>query len=99
MNDGLSRMIKVPKCAGLWYLGSERMGYPMNYERLQYKKELFGRKEETMSRELLEHMEQEFEDQFIYDSMALSGSTLTLEETKAILAEQRKKKSAEKETK
>ena len=76
-------MIKVPKCAGLWYLVSERTGYPMNYERLQHKKELFGRKEETMSRELLEHMEQEFEDQFIYDSMA----------------EQRKKKSAEKETK
>ena len=69
----------------------------MDYERLQHKKELFDQKEETISRELLEHMEQEFEDQFIYDSMALSGSTL--EETKTILAEQRQKESSEKETK
>ena len=68
----------------------------MDYERLQHKKELFDQKEETISRELLEHMEQEFEDQFIYDSMALSGSTLTLEETKTILAEQRQKESSEK---
>ena len=71
----------------------------MDYERLQHKKELFDQKAETISRELLEHMEQEFEDQFIYDSMALSGSTLTLEETKTILAEQRQKESSEKETK
>ena len=71
----------------------------MDYERLQHKKELFDQKEETISRELLEHMEQEFEDQFIYDSMALSGSTLTLEETKTILAEQRQKESSENETK
>ena len=71
----------------------------MDYERLQHKKELFDQKEETISRELLEHMEQEFEDQFIYDSMALSGSTLTLEETKTILAEQRQKESSEEETK
>ena len=71
----------------------------MDYERLQHKKELFDQKEETISSELLEHMEQEFEDQFIYDSMALSGSTLTLEETKTILAEQRQKESSEKETK
>ena len=71
----------------------------MDYERLQHKKELFDQKEETISRELLEHMEQEFEDQFIYDSMALSGSTLTLEETQTILAEQRQKESSEKETK
>ena len=71
----------------------------MDYERLQHKKELFDQKEDTISRELLEHMEQEFEDQFIYDSMALSGSTLTLEETKTILAEQRQKESSEKETK
>ena len=35
----------------------------MDYERLQHKKELFDQKEETISRELLEHMEQEFEDQ------------------------------------
>lgn len=66
---------------------------------MQYKKELFDQKEEIILRELLEYMEQEFEDQFIYDSMALSGSILTLEETKTILAEQRQKESSEKETK
>lgn len=71
----------------------------MDYKRLQHKKELFDQKEETISRELLEHMEQEFEDQFTYDSVTLSGSTLTLEETKTVPAEQRQKESSEKEAK
>lgn len=58
----------------------------MDYEELERKKER------------LAQMEQDFEDEFIYDSMALSGSTLTREEVKAVLAAVRRKESAEKET-
>ena len=73
-------------CGGLWYVVSERMGHLMDYEELERKKER------------LAQMEQDFEDEFIYDSMALSGSTLTREEVKAVLAAVRRKESAEKET-
>lgn len=73
-------------CGGLWYVVSERMGCLMDYEELERKKER------------LAQMEQDFEDEFIYDSMALSGSTLTREEVKAVLAAVRRKESAEKET-
>ena len=51
-----------------------------------------------MPKELLAHMEQEFENQFTYDSLALSGSTLTREEIKAILADERQRENTEKET-
>ena len=71
----------------------------MDYNELQRKKALLEQKQAAMPREVLERMEQEFEDQFTYDSLALSGSTLSLEETKAILAAMRRKESAEKETK
>lgn len=73
-------------CGGLWYVVSERMGHLMDYEELERKKER------------LAQMEQDFEDEFIYDSMALSGSTLTREEVKAVLAAVRRRESAEKET-
>ena len=71
----------------------------MDYNELQRKKALLEQKQAAMPKEVLERMEQEFEDQFTYDSLALSGSTLSLEETKAILAALRRKESAEKETK
>ena len=71
----------------------------MDYEKLQRKKALLEQKKAAVPSKLLEQMEQEFEDQFTHDSLALSGSTLTLEETKAILAAMRRKETAEKETK
>lgn len=85
-------------CSGLWYVVSERMGCLMDYEELERKKTLLEQKKAAVPKERLEQMEQDFEDKFIYDSMALSGSTLTREEVKAVLAAVRRKETAEKET-
>lgn len=84
--------------AGLWYVVSERMGCLMNYEELERKKTLLEQKKTAVPKERLAQMEQDFEDEFIYDSMALSGSAMTREEVKAVLAAVRGKESAEKET-
>ena len=55
-------------------------------------------KKAAATKEVLAQMEQDFEDQFIFDSMVLSGSTLTLEETKKVLAAARKGETSEKES-
>lgn len=70
----------------------------MDYEKLRRKKALFHQQKAAIPEKLLAQMEQEFEDQFTYDSLALSGSTLTREEIKAILASGRQKENTEKET-
>lgn len=70
----------------------------MDYEELERKKTLLEQKKAVVSKEWLEQRERDFEDEFIYDSMTLSGSTLTREEVKAVLAAVRGKESAEKET-
>ena len=70
----------------------------MEYKELQRKKTLLQQRKAAMPKELLAHMEQEFENQFTYDSLALSGSTLTREEIKAILADERQRENTEKET-
>lgn len=49
--------------------------------------------------EWIEWMEREFEEEFIFHSMALSGSTMTREEVKAVLAAMHKKEITEKEMK
>ena len=46
----------------------------MDYKELQRKKTLLQQRKAAMPKELLAHMEQEFENQFTYDSLALSGS-------------------------
>ncbi|MEQ3170140.1 hypothetical protein AAA086_03545 [Dysosmobacter welbionis] len=69
----------------------------MDYKELQRKKALYEKQKATMPAKLLERMEQEFEDQFTYDSLSLSGSSLTLEETKAILAAKRRKETGKTE--
>lgn len=71
----------------------------MDYEKLQRKKELLEQRKAAMPEKLLAQLEQEFEDQFTYDSLALSGSTLTREDIKEILAAERRKENTEKETK
>lgn len=86
-------------CADLWYVVSERMGHPMDYEELERKKALLSQKRTDAPKELLAQMEQDFEDEFTYNSLALSGSSLTREEVKAILAVMRRKETAEKEIK
>ena len=70
----------------------------MDYKELQRKKTLLQQRKAAMPKELLANMEQEFENQFTYDSLALSGSTLTREEIKAILADERQRENTEKET-
>ncbi|MCQ5144480.1 hypothetical protein [Enterocloster bolteae] len=70
----------------------------MDYEELERKKTLLEQKKAAVPKERMEQMEQDFEDEFIYNSMALSGSTLKREEVKAVLAAVRRKESAEKET-
>lgn len=85
-------------CGSLWYVVSERTGYPMEYEKILQKKTLLEQKKAAMPKEALAQMEQDFEDQFIFDSMALSGSSLTLEETKKVLAAARKEETSEKES-
>lgn len=85
-------------CGGLWYVVSERTGCLMEYEKILQKKTLLEQKKAAVSKEALAQMERDFEDQFIFDSMALSGSSLTLEETKKVLAAARKGEISEKET-
>lgn len=63
----------------------------MDYEKLQRKKELLEQRKIAMPENLLVQLEQEFEDQFTYDSLALSGSTLTREDIREILAAERRK--------
>lgn len=70
----------------------------MEYEKILQKKTLLEQKKAATPQEVLEQIEQDFEDQFIFDSMALSGSSLTLEETKKVLAAARKGETSEKET-
>lgn len=70
----------------------------MEYEKILQKKILLEQKKAATPQEVLEQIEQDFEDQFIFDSMALSGSSLTLEETKKVLAAARKGETSEKET-
>lgn len=70
----------------------------MDYEKLRRKKELFYQQKAAMPEQRLAQMEQEFEDQFTYDSLALSGGALTREEIKAILTAERRKENTEKET-
>lgn len=69
----------------------------MDYGQIQKKKRLLEQKKGSIPRETLEQMEAEFEAQFTYDSLSLSGSSLSLEEVKAILSRARKKESAETE--
>lgn len=70
----------------------------MEYEKILKKQTLLEQKKAAALQEVLEQMEQDFEDQFIFDSMALSGSSLTLEETKKVLAAARKGETSEKES-
>lgn len=70
----------------------------MEYEKILQKKTLLEQKKAAAPQEVLEQIEQDFEDQFIFDSMALSGSSLTLEETKKVLAAARKGETSEKES-
>ena len=70
----------------------------MEYEKILQKKTLLEQKKAAAPNEVLAQMEQDFEDQFIFDSMVLSGSTLTLEETKKVLAAARKGETSEKES-
>lgn len=70
----------------------------MEYEKILQKKTLLEQKKAATPKEVLAQMEQDFEDQFIFDSMALSGSSLTLEETKKVLAAARKEETSEKES-
>ena len=70
----------------------------MDYEKLQRKKELLEQRKIAMPEKLLAQLEQEFEDQFTYDSLALSGSTLTREDIREILAAERRKENTERET-
>lgn len=70
----------------------------MEYEKILQKKTLLEQKKAAAPKEVLAQMEQDFEDQFIFDSMVLSGSTLTLEETKKVLAAARKGEISEKES-
>lgn len=70
----------------------------MEYEKILQKKTLLEQKKAATPKEVLAQMEQDFEDQFIFDSMALSGSSLTLEETKKVLAAARKGETSEKES-
>lgn len=85
-------------CGGLWYVVSERTGYTMEYEKILQKKTLLEQKKAAAPKKVLAQMERDFEDQFIFDSMALSGSSLTLEETKKVLAAARKEETSEKES-
>lgn len=70
----------------------------MDYERLKHKKALFNQQKAVSPEKLTVQMEREFEEQFTYDSLALSGSALTREEVKTILAAGRQKENTEKET-
>lgn len=70
----------------------------MEYEKILQKKTLLEQKKAATPKEVLAQMEQDVEDQFIFDSMALSGSSLTLEETKKVLAAARKEETSEKES-
>lgn len=83
---------------GLWYVVSERTGYPMEYEKILQKKTLLEQKKAATPKEVLAQMEQDFEEQFIFDSMALSGCSLTLEETKKVLAAAQSEETSEKES-
>ena len=69
----------------------------MEYEKILEKQALLEQKKAAVPQEVLARMEQDFEAQFIFDSMALSGSSLTLEETKKVLAAARKEETSEKE--
>lgn len=70
----------------------------MEYEKILQKKTLLEQKKAATPKEVLAQMERDFEAQFIFDSMALSGSSLTLEETKKVLAAARKGETSEKES-
>lgn len=69
----------------------------MEYEKILEKQALLEQKKAAVPKEVLARMEQDFEAQFIFDSMALSGSSLTLEENKKVLAAARKGETSEKE--
>lgn len=71
----------------------------MNYQDLERKKVLLEQLKPAVPEERIERMEQEFEEEFIFHSMALSGGTLTREEVKAVLAAMCEKETAEKEMK
>lgn len=68
----------------------------MNYQNLERKKVLQEQRKPAVPEERIERMEREFEEEFIFHSMALSGSTLTREEVKAVLAAMRQKEITEK---
>lgn len=70
----------------------------MEYEKILQKKTLLEQKKAAAPKKVLAQMERDFEDQFIFDSMALFGSSLTLEETKKVLAAARKEETSEKES-
>ena len=59
----------------------------MNFERIQEKKIKYEQNKSKISPITLSSYEKDFELAFIHDSVALSGSTLSLAETKAILEE------------
>lgn len=67
----------------------------MDYEKIAKKRILLKQKKETVPPETLDQMEAEFEAQFTFDSLALSGSSLSLEEVKRILARIEKNESTE----
>ena len=56
----------------------------MDYERLQKKKAAYQEAKKTCG-DAFAAMEREFEIQYIYESNALEGNSLTLEETRAVL--------------
>lgn len=72
----------------------------MDYDKIQKKKKQkkqFDADRGSLPESRIEQMEHEFELQFTYDSLALSGSSLTLEEVGTVLneIEQREKQKKE----
>ena len=59
----------------------------MNFERIQEKKLKYEQNKHKISPITLSSYEKDFELTFIHDSIALSGSSLSLLEVKAILEE------------
>ena len=69
----------------------------MDYDEIQKKKKQFDADRGSFPESRIEQMEREFELQFTYDSLALSGSSLTLEEVKTVLNEIERREKQKKE--
>ena len=57
----------------------------MQYQELLQKRDAYQKGRDSIPESVLARFEREFEIQYIYESNALEGNSLTLEETKAVL--------------